>query len=219
MFEFPETTHPIRVMVVDDHEVVRRGLVSVLSSFEDIQVVAAACDGEFAIGIAQQIAPDVVLMDIHMPRKDGIEATRRIRCICPNTQVIALTSYSEPDEITAILKAGAISYLSKELTGDELVTAIRCAHAGQSSLAAEAAQVLIQLSARRFLPLPGQNLTSREREVLGLMKQGLSNGQMHVRLSISTSTVKNHVSNILNKLGVTSRTRAVALAVEYKIIA
>jgi two-component system, NarL family, response regulator LiaR len=207
---------PVRLMIVDDHYMVRRGLLLIIKDFKDIEVVAEASDGDYAVSLCQEVRPEVVLMDIRMPRKDGIEATRLIRSTCPETQVIALTSFTDENEIQEILKAGAVSFLMKNVTGEELVTAIRHARIGKSTLAPEAAHVLISMTTRTSPAAPGRNLTDRELEVLALMVEGLSNREISARLIISSSTVKNHVSNILNKLGTNSRTQAVALAVEYK---
>jgi len=195
---------------------VRKGLVTILQEFDDIQVVGEAEDGELAFNACREILPDVVLMDMLMPRMDGVTAIGKIRAVCPNTQIIALTSFSDEANVQAALKAGAIGYLMKNISGDELVNAIRRAHIGQSTLAPEATQILIRATTRP--PAPGYDLTERELEVLGLMKEGLNNPQIGERLVISVSTVKNHVSNILSKLGTVSRTQAVVLAVEQKIL-
>jgi NarL family two-component system response regulator LiaR len=214
-YESPGT--PIRLMIVDDYYVVRQGLRYIAQEMSDIEVVAEASDGDYAVSICQETQPDVVLMDIRMPRKSGIDATRLIRETCPKTQVIALTTYADESDIQAVLKAGAIGFLLKNVPGEELASAIRRAHSGQSSLAPEAAQVLIRATTVSRAIHPGRNLTGREIEVLALMAEGLSNREISGRLTISSSTVKNHVSNILSKLGTTSRTQAVALAVEHKI--
>ncbi len=206
----------IRVFIVDDHNMVRKGLVTLLQEFDDLQVVGEAEDGELAYNACRQSCPDVVLMDMLMPRMDGVTAAGKIRASCPNTQVIALTSFSDEANVQAALKAGAIGYLMKNVSGDELANAIRRAHVGQSTLAPEALQILISATTRP--PALGYDLTERELEVLGLMKEGLNNPQIAERLVISVSTVKNHVSNILSKLGTASRTQAVVLAVEQKIL-
>lgn len=206
----------IRLVIVDDHNMVRKGLTVLLEDFDDIQVVGEAGDGEFAVHICQANCPDVVLMDMVMPRMNGIEATRQIRKVCPQTQVISLTSFGDEQSVHDALKAGAIGYLMKNISGDELATAIRRAYRGETTLAPEAAQVLIQATTRP--PALGKDLTEREREVLALMIEGLNNREIGERLIISTSTVKNHVSSILGKLATTSRTQAVALAVEHKIV-
>jgi len=207
---------PIRVMLVDDHAVVRSGLGAFLLAFDDLELVAEAGSGEEAVRLCEQVRPDVVLMDLVMPGMDGAAATRAIREQCPDIQVIALTSFKEKDLVEGALQAGAIGYLLKNVSADELADAIRAAHAGRSTLAPEAAQVLIQ--ATREPPPPGYDLTPREREVLALMVEGLTNPEIAERLVLSPSTVKFHVSNVLSKLGVTGRTEAVALAVQHHLV-
>lgn len=206
----------IRVMIVDDHNMVRKGLGVLLEEFDDMVVVAEAGDGELAVSLCRQECPDVVLMDMIMPRLDGIQATQKIRAACPETQVIALTSFTDEANVQEALKAGAIGFLMKDVSGDELANAIRRASAGESTLAPQAAQILIRATTRP--PALGHDLTDREREVLALMIEGLNNREIGERLVISSSTVKNHVSSILSKLETTSRTQAVALAVEHGII-
>jgi two-component system, NarL family, response regulator LiaR len=206
----------IRVLIVDDHDMVRKGLIVLLENFDEFSIVGEAGDGEAAVDIVRQHKPDVVLMDMLMPRMDGISAIKIIRQVCPDTQVIALTSFNEPENVQNALKAGAISYLMKNVSVDELANAVRKAYRGQSTLAPEAAQVLISATTRP--PAVGHDLTEREREVLALMVEGLNNREIAERLIISSSTVKNHVSSILAKLGTVSRTQAVALAVENRII-
>ncbi len=206
----------IRVVIVDDHNMVRKGLTVLLEQFEDMEVVAEAGDGEAGLDICRRECPDVVLMDMLMPRMDGVKATRLIREACPDTQVIGLTSYHEEETIQEALKAGAIGFLMKNISGDELANAIRRGYQGQSTLAPEAAQVLISATTRP--PALGHDLTEREREVLVLMIDGLNNREIGEKLIISSSTVKNHVSSILSKLGTSSRTQAVALAVEHRIV-
>jgi NarL family two-component system response regulator LiaR len=161
------------------------------------------------------LRPDVVLMDLVMPDVDGAEATRRIKEACPEVQVIALTSYKEDDLVQGALKAGALSYLLKNVTADELADAIRKAHAGRPTLAPEAAQVLIKAATE---PAQEEGLTSRELEILRLMVHGDSNPDIAEKLFISRSTVKFHVSNILMKLGTATRTEAVAVAVQRKLV-
>lgn len=206
----------IRVVIVDDHDMVRKGLKVLLENFDDLEVAGEAGDGQAAVDLCRRINPDVVLMDMIMPRLNGIGATEKVRQFCPDTQVIALTSYDSEDTVQQALKAGAIAYLMKNVSGDELANAIRRAYQGQSTLAPEAAQVLIRATTRP--PAPGHDLTDREREILALMVEGLNNREIGERLVISSSTVKNHVSNILSKLGTTSRTQAVAVAVEHNIL-
>lgn len=209
-------TAPIRLLIVDDHNMVRKGLVVLLEEFDDLEVIAEAKDGELAIDLCRQHCPDVVLMDMIMPRMDGVTATRKIREVCPETQVVALTSFSDEAQVQSALQAGAISYIMKDVSGDELANAIRRAHANEPTLSPQAAQVLIRATTRP--PQVGHDLTDREREVLALMIQGLNNREIGEELVISSSTVKNHVSSILSKMETTSRTQAVALAVEHGVL-
>jgi NarL family two-component system response regulator LiaR len=203
---------PIRVLLVDDHAVVRSGLSAFLMACDDLELVGEAGGGEEAVRICARIQPDVVLMDLVMPGMDGAQATRAIRDRCPAVQVIALTSFKEQELVEGAMEAGAIGYLLKNVSADELAQAIRAAHAGRPTLAPEAAQVLIQ--ARRQPPKIGFDLTEREREVLALLVEGLANPEIAERLIVSRSTIKFHVSSILSKLGAASRTEAVALAVK-----
>lgn len=207
---------PIRVIIVDDHAVVRSGLSAFLMVFDDLEFVGEAASGEEAIRLCKNLCPDVVLMDLVMPGVDGATATRSIRENCPNTRIIALTSFKEQELVQGALQAGAIGYLLKNVSADELVGAIRAAHAGRPTLAPEAAYVLIQ-AAQNPLPV-GSDLTLREREILSLMASGLSNLQIAERLVVSRSTVKFHVSSILSKLGTSSRTQAVTLAMQKKLV-
>lgn len=207
---------PIRVMLVDDHTMVRRGLATFLKIFDDLQLVGEAENGETAIHLCAEVLPDVILMDMALPVMDGATATRAIRQQFPQVQVIVLTSFKEGELIKNALEAGAIGYLLKDVSADELVGAIRAAHAGRATLSPEAAQALVETSNQP--PAPGLTLTEREREVLSLMIEGLNNTQIAGRLSVSPSTIKSHVSNILAKLGVASRTEAVTLALRNRII-
>jgi len=207
---------PIKVVIVDDHAVVRSGLSAFLMVYDDLDFVGEASSGEEAVRLCKEQRPDVILMDLVMPGMDGATATQAIRENCPETQVIALTSFKEQELVQGALKAGAIGYLLKNVSADELVRAIRAAHAGKPTLAPEAANVLIQANQN---PVPiGNDLTDREREVLALMVEGLSNPDIADRLVVSRSTVKFHVSSILSKLGVSTRTQAVTLALQNKLV-
>ena len=210
-------SQPIRVMLVDDHTMVRRGLATFLKVFDDLELAGEAASGDAAIQLCAQVLPDVVLMDMVMPDMDGATATRAIRGQFPMVQVIALTSFKEEWLIQSALQAGAIGYLLKDVSADELARAIRAAHAGRATLSPEAAQALVHAATQP--PAPGHDLTERERAVLALMVEGLNNTEIAERLVVSPSTIKSHVSNILSKLGVTSRTEAVALAVRHRLIA
>lgn len=206
----------IKVLVVDDHDMVRKGLIVLLENFDDIEIVGDVGNGQLAAALCVKYKPHVVLMDMIMPHLDGVSTTRLILESSPETRIIALTSFSDEETIQAALKAGAIGYLLKNVSGEELASAVRKAFGGQSVLAPEAAQVLIRATTQP--PALGHDLTDREREVLKLMIQGLSNREIAEQLIISSSTVKNHVSSILSKLGTITRTQAVALAVEHKIV-
>jgi len=206
---------PVRLMIVDDHTMVRRGLATILKVFDDLQLVGESESGEAAIQLCPDVLPDVILMDMSLPGMDGATATRAIRKKFPQTQVIVLTSFKDGKLIKQALEAGAIGYLLKDVSADDLAQAIRSAHAGRATLSPEAAQSLVE--AANLPPAPGLDLTEREREVLALMIEGLNNTQIAGRLTVSPSTIKSHVSNILSKLGVASRTEAVTLALRNQI--
>jgi two-component system, NarL family, response regulator LiaR len=210
------TSKPIRVMIVDDYTMVRRGLTTFLKAFDDLELAGEADSGETAIKLCAEVLPDVILMDMVLPEMDGATATRVIKKQFPQVQVIALTSFKEGDLIKNALEAGAIGYLLKDVSADDLARAIRAAHSGRATLSPEAAEVLVQ--AAHQPPPPGLDLTERERDVLALMIEGLNNIQIAGKLGVSPSTIKSHVSNILSKLGVTSRTEAVTLALRNHIV-
>jgi NarL family two-component system response regulator LiaR len=205
----------IRVLLVDDHRMLRRGLVAFLSLCDDLEVVGEAGGGVDAICMCTQLRPDVVLMDVMMPDMDGAAATQAIRTQFPQIQVLALTSFADEFFVQRMLLAGAVGYLLKNVEADELADAIRAAGRGQSTLVPEAMQALLHLASRPSTP--GSDLTVREREVLALLVKGLHNRQIAAQLMVSQSTIKGHVSNILEKLKVSSRTEAVALAVQHHL--
>ena len=209
-------SQPIRVMLVDDHTMVRRGLATILKVYDDLQLAGEAESGAAAIKLCGEVLPDVVLMDMVMPDMDGATATRAIRQQFPQVQIIALTSFKEGELIKNALEAGAIAYLLKDVSAEDLVRAIRAAHAGRTTLSPEAAQALVETANQP--PPPGLDLTEREREVLALMVEGLNNTQIAGKLTVSPSTIKSHVSNILSKLEVASRTEAVTLALRSRIV-
>lgn len=207
---------PIRILLVDDHDMVRRGLAVFLEAFDDLQLVAEARGGAEAVEMCARHGPDVVLMDLVMPDMSGVEATQIIRERFPEIQVVALTSFKDEEMIRPVLEAGAISYLFKSVSIDDLADALRAAHAGRSVLAPEATRALLA-AARR--PHPADyDLTEREIDVLRHIVQGLNNPEIADELGVSRSTIKSHVSNILQKLGTTNRLQAAQLAVREKLL-
>jgi DNA-binding NarL/FixJ family response regulator len=194
----------IRVVLAEDHAVVRAGVEGLLANAEDIEVVGAAADGEEAVALATELGPDVVLIDLSMPRLDGIEATKRILAEKPETRVVVLTAFSDRDRILGALDAGALGYLLKDAVPEELLGAIRAAARGEAPLAPKAAsEVLAARAAHR-----DADLTEREREVLALVAEGLPNKLIARRLEISEKTVKAHLTRVFERIGVSDRTQA-----------
>ena len=206
----------IRVMLVDDHAVVRSGLSAFLMVYPDLQLVGEAENGEEAVTRASLLQPDVILMDLVMPGMDGVAATRAIRQKYPDIQIVALTSFKEENLVQGALHAGAIGYMLKNVSANDLATAIRAAHAKRMTLSSEAAQALVQSS----MPVITEEdkLTSREHEVLSLMVEGLNNTEIAEKLVVSPSTIKFHIGNIFSKLGVDNRVAAVSLALQRKLV-
>ena len=208
-------TQNIRVLIADDHTIVRGGLVALLEGIEGIEVVAEASDGQEAILKTRLVKPDVILMDLAMPRKTGIEAIEEIKHENPNARIVVLTSYSDDDKVFAAIKAGALGYLLKETSTDDLLQAIRDVHQGESSLHPAIARKLIrELNRPTTLPPSDEPLTDREAEVLILVARGLSNQDIADKLVISERTVRTHVSNILSKLQLANRTQAALYALK-----
>ncbi len=210
------TSNAIRVLLVDDHNVVRSGLASFLREYEDLKLVGEAKNGVEAIHRCRQVKPDVILMDLKMPEMDGVAATRAILTDYPDIKIIAMTSFDEAELVHDVLAAGAIGYLLKNISADELAKAIRDAASGKSTLSPEAARVLIQ--ATRPVKQPACDLTEREMDVFRLVVQGKSNQQIADAMVITIATVKAHMSNILAKLQVSSRAEAIAYAIKNKIV-
>lgn len=209
---------PIRVMLVDDHAVVHCGVAAFLAAFDDLALVGDAYDGVDALHLCDRLHPDVILMDLIMPLMDGATATRAIRTRYPDIQVLALTRSVDDDLVQNMLQAGAIGYLLKDVTAEELAAAIRAAYHGQPTLAAAVTQALIHTSNQNSVPTPGANLTEREREVLDLLISGNDNNAIADHLVVSRSTAKFHVSNILSKLHAGNRTEAVAIALQNDLL-
>jgi NarL family two-component system response regulator LiaR len=204
----------ISVLLVDDHSVVRQGVRAFLVTQPGITVVGEAGSGEEAIKLAEQHVPDVILMDLIMPNMDGVEATRRVKQVSPRSQVVVLTSYHEDEHIFPALKAGALSYILKDISAEELASAVRKAAAGEAVLHPRvAARVIKELQGRREDALNAfTELSERELEVLKLIADGMSNAEMAAKLVLSEKTIKGHVSNILSKLHLVDRTQAAVYA-------
>ncbi len=212
-------TGAIRVLLVDDHAVVRRGLRTFFDLLDDIDVVGEAADGLEAVAQAKRLAPDVILMDLMMPNLDGLGAIAAIKQAQPGIEIVAVTSFIEEEKVTSALEAGATGYLLKDAEADEVAAAVRAAHAGEVTLDPAVARLLAQrMRERRNAPQPAEPLTEREREVLSLVGHGASNKDIAAGLFITERTARTHVSNILGKLGLSSRTQAALYAVEDKLV-
>jgi NarL family two-component system response regulator LiaR len=206
---------PIRVLIVDDHEIVRKGIRALLATKRDIQVIGEARDGAEAVTQAQTLRPDVILMDLMMPKMNGIQATREITAKLPGTRVLVLTSFAADEQIFPAIKAGALGYLLKDSSPQELVEAIRQVFRGEPSLDPSVARkVLYEISTPPQTHLTPDPLTAREMEILRLVAQGKSNKEIAGNLVIAEETVHTHVSNILNKLHLASRTQAALYALK-----
>jgi two-component system NarL family response regulator len=220
----PISDEPIRVLIVDDHALFRRGLVMVLEQEKDIDLVGEAGDGAEAVNIAQDTMPDVVLMDVRMPRRGGIEATSQIKALAPHIKILMLTISDEEADLYDAIKAGASGYLLKEISIEEVANAIRQVHAGQSMISPSMASKLLTEFATMVKktdekPAAAQpRLTEREMEVLRLVAKGRNNRDIAKELFISENTVKNHIRNILEKLHLHSRMQAVVYAVREKLL-
>ncbi len=207
---------PIRILLVDDHAVVRSGLSKFLLVNKDLELAGEAADGNEAIQMAAACHPDVILMDVLMPGMDGISATREIHRKYPQIKILALTSFSEQNMVQGALQAGAIGYLQKNVSAVELGNAIRSAYIGRMILSPEAAEVLANSVTQAHLP--GNELTERELDVLRCMVQGMNNNEIAQKLVVSLGTVKFHISNIFQKMGADSRVQAVKIAIEQKMV-
>jgi NarL family two-component system response regulator LiaR len=205
----PSKPQPIRVLSVDDHEIMRGGVRFVLLAFDDLELVGEAQRGEDAVRLCRELAPDVVLLDMKMDGMDGIQTTAAIKKDCPDVQVLILTSFHDHDLVRRSMQAGAVGYVLKDANKEDLAGAIRAAKAGQTTLASEAAEDLLSGDAAS-----GADLTVREREVLVLLAKGMTNKQIGKQLHISPFTVRHHVTALIRKLGVTNRAAVAAMAVE-----
>lgn len=207
------TSHPIRLLVVDDHSIVRKGICALLAQVADMQVIGEASDGEAAIAQAAALKPDVILMDLVMPKLDGVEAIRHILAQQPTTRIIALTSFVADDKVFPAIKAGARGYLLKDSEPEDLIATIRRVHAGEASLHPSiAAKVLDELSRPQQRPPTPEPLTEREVQVLRLIARGLDNHKIAEQLSIGEATVRTHIGNILSKLQLANRVQAALYA-------
>ena len=216
-----DSIEKIKVLIVDDHRVVRQGLRTFLELQEDILVVGEAEDGQTAVEMVRQFNPHVVLMDLVMPRLDGISATRQVTSLDSDIKVIALTSFTEDDKVFPAIQAGASSYLLKDVSPEDLVEAIRAVYRGEARLHPDIARKLMEQVARRTAPTresPMENVTERELEVIDLVAQGRSNQEIAKELVISEKTVKTHISNILSKLQLEDRTQLAIYAIKNGLV-
>ncbi len=213
-------TNRIRVLIVDDHAVVRRGLRGFLDLLDDIEVIGEAENGRQAVELAAALSPDVILMDLLMPELDGLGAIAAIKSTQPDIEIVALTSFIEEEKVTTALEAGASGYLLKDADADEVAAAVRAAHEGEIHLDPAVTRLLAQrMRDKKRAPAPIEPLTERELEVLSLLGRGSSNKEIASALSITERTARTHVSNILGKLGLSSRTQAALYAVEHHLVA
>ena len=216
-----DSVEKIKVLIVDDHQVVRQGLRTFLELQEDVLVVGEAGDGQEAVEMVHQLNPNVVLMDLVMPRLDGISATRQVKSLDSDIKVIALTSFTEDDKVFPAIQAGASSYLLKDVSPEDLVEAIRAVYRGEARLHPDIARKLMEQVARRTAPTresPMENVTERELEVIDLVAQGRSNQEIAKELVISEKTVKTHISNILSKLQLEDRTQLAIYAIKNGLV-
>jgi DNA-binding NarL/FixJ family response regulator len=217
---------PVRVLVADDQRVVREGLVTILGLLPEIEVVGAAADGEEAVALAIELAPEVVLMDLRMPRCDGVEATRRIHDQAPSVNVLVLTTYADDRSLLAALRAGARGYLTKDAGADQVQEAIRAVARGEAAIDPAVQHHLIDavatgpaetLASEAPPPLP-DGLTPREAEVLGLIAEGFSNNEIAAHLVVTEATVKSHINHLFTKTGVRDRAQAVTYAFKHGLV-
>lgn len=213
-----EEPQPIRVLLVDDHAVVRMGLRAFFDLLPDIEVVGEASDGSEGVAMARRLLPDVVLMDLLMPNMDGVTAIGRIKAELPETEIVTMTSFIEEEKVTSALEAGASGYVLKDAEAEEVAQAIRAAFAGEVHLDPQVARLLAQRMRAKREPEPVEPLTEREKDVMRLLGQGLSNKEIGAQLFITERTARTYVSNILGKLGLASRTQAALWAVEHKLV-
>jgi NarL family two-component system response regulator LiaR len=211
-------TESIRILIVDDHAIVREGQRALIDTEPGMEVVGEATDGLEAVEMAHSLQPDVILLDLHMPRKDGIEAIKEIKAKNPKTRFLVLTGFTEDEKIFAAIKAGAMGYLVKDSSPQQILTAIRKVHCGETSIHTSIANKLIRELQRTSNLIPEDPLTEREGEILTLVAQGLSNQQIAEKLFISERTVRTHMTNILSKLHLVNRTQATLYALREGLV-